>query len=133
MTGQTLCKRERMVSQRLIDALFSGSRSMAAFPLRVVYQYKERVREDDAAIQILVSVPKRHFKHAVDRNRVKRQVREAYRCHKDMLQTAVPANRQLLLAFIWLSDQHLPTADVTRRIKNLLQRIAERAAKEETS
>ena len=136
MTALTFCKQERMVSRLLIETLFSGehSASMARFPLRAVYMTIDRPEgAQTQPVQLLVSVSKKRFKHAVDRNRVKRQVREAYRCHKDMLQTVVPANRQLLLAFIWLSDQHLPTADVTRRIKNLLQRIAERAAKEETS
>ena len=124
MTGQTLCKRERMVSQRLIDALFSGSRSMAAFPLRVVYQYKERMREDDAAIQILVSVPKRHFKHAVDRNRVKRQIRDAYRRHKQMLWEKIAEDQEMLVGFIWLSDRHYPSKEIEHRVMKILQSIA---------
>lgn len=125
MADLTLCKRERLVSQKLIDALFSGSRSMAAFPLRVVYIYKERARGEEP-IQILVSVPKRHFKHAVDRNRVKRQIREAYRHHKFMLYEALPADQQLLLAFVWLSSQHMSTAEIDQRVLNLMQRLVEK-------
>ena len=70
--------------------------------------------------QVLVSVPKRHLRHAVDRNRVKRQLREAYRHHKDLL----PEGQSLALAFIWQTDQCMPSAEVDSRMKNLLERIA---------
>lgn len=126
MIAPTLKKKERMVSRKLIDTLFDGNgQSMAAFPLRVVYMKKERTAYD-APIQILISVPKKRFKHAVDRNHVKRQVREAYRLHKDILYNALPADQQLLLAFVWLSDSHLSTAKVEERVISLLHRIAER-------
>jgi ribonuclease P protein component len=118
-------KRERMVSKRLMDALFVGSRSMAAFPLRAIYLYKERAR-DDEPVQILISVPKKRFKHAVDRNRVKRQIREAYRRHKQLLHETLPAQQQLLLAFVWLSDRHLASAEVENRVQSLLRRIVEK-------
>ena len=118
-------KRERLVSQRLIDTLFAGSHSMAAFPLRAVYINKERTSHD-APVQLLVSVPKKRFHHAVDRNRVKRQLREAYRHHKNLLTQALPADRQLLLAFVWLSDRHMPSNEIDKRVVSLMQRIAEK-------
>ena len=116
-----------MVSLKLIESLFGGgcSQSVAAFPLRAVYMLAER-QPDDAPVQLLISVPKKRFHHAVDRNRVKRQVREAYRLHKGILCDAVPANQRLLLAFIWLSDEHFPTAEVEKRVVRLMQRIAEK-------
>ena len=122
-----LKKRERMVSRKLIDTLFGGgcSQSMAAFPLRAIFTNKERAQED-APVQILISVPKKRFKHAVDRNRVKRQIREAYRQHKQMLYDVLPENQQLLLAFIWLSDHHCPSQEVQARVITLMQRIAEK-------
>ena len=129
-------KRERMVSRKLIDTLFGacpakqglesrGSQSMAAYPLRAVYMKKVRAR-DDAPVQVLVSVPKKHFKHAVDRNRVKRQVREAFRQHKQLLYEALAEQEQLLLAFIWLSDEHYPSQHVESRVVSLMQRVAEK-------
>lgn len=108
-----------------MDELFtmSGSQSMVAFPIRAVYRV---IDSPSPYPQILISVPKRYFKHAVDRNRVKRQIREAYRCHKDIVLPTLTDNRQLLIAFIWLSPDHRSTRDVGQRIVTLLQRIAEK-------
>ena len=121
-------KRERLVSLRLIDDLFGGgsSRSVAAFPLRAIF--KVRVREDHAAapVQLLISVPKKHFHHAVDRNHVKRQIREAWRLHKQLLVEAIAPDKQLLVAFVWQSDALLSTQQVEERVANLTCRIAER-------
>ena len=127
MVAPCLKKRERIVSKKLIDTLFGGgcSQSMAAFPLRAVYIKKERA-QGEAPVQILVSVPKKRFKHAVDRNRVKRQVREAFRQHKELLYGALAEHEQLLLAFIWLSDEHRPSRDVESRVVSLMQRVAEK-------
>lgn len=120
----TFNKRERLVSQHLIDMLFgqSASRSLAAFPLRVVYHLRERCQGDEP-VQMLVSVPKKRFHHAVDRNRVKRQVREAYRHNKQQLYDALPENQALLLAFVWLSDAQLPTDEVAAKVRKLLERL----------
>ena len=117
-------KRERLVSRKLIDMLFekTAGRTLAAFPLRLVYHVRQR-SEGDQPVQMLVSVPKRCFHHAVDRNRVKRQVREAYRVRKHRLAAALPADKSLMLAFVWLSDRHLPTADVAARVEKLLDRL----------
>ena len=127
MIAPCLKKRERMVSQKLIDTLFGGgcSQSMAAFPLRAVYIKKERA-QGEVPVQMLVSVPKKRFKHAVDRNRVKRQVREAFRQHKELLYEALTEHEQLLLAFIWLSDEHRSSRDVELRVVGLMQRVAEK-------
>jgi len=86
----TFRKQERIVSKQLIETLFGkgSSQSLAAYPLRAVYMQTEH-QEGHAPVQILISVPKKRFKHAVDRNRVKRQVREAYRCHKQLLSDSV--------------------------------------------
>ena len=139
MTAPVFRKKERIVSRKLIETLFGASstrrdllpgearvsQSMAAFPLRAVYIKKERAR-DEAPVQVLVTVSKRHFKHAVDRNRVKRQVREAFRLHKSLLYDALAPTEQLLLAFVWLADSHYPTSDVERRVVSLMRRIAEK-------
>ena len=115
-TGNTLPKTERLYHKKLIDSLFKGgkSRSMTAFPLRVVYM----PMDDGVKSQMLVSVPKRNLHRANKRNRVKRQVREAYRKHKDILK-----DKCLAMAFIWLDPKLWDSADVEQRVTNLLNRI----------
>ena len=118
-------KTERIVSQKQIDALFTGtgSHSKAAFPVRAVYIVKER-EAGRPSVQLLLSVPKKRFKHAVDRNRVKRQLREAFRHHKHLLIDALPDDKAVDLAFIWLSPSHLLSADIEKRVVALLKHIA---------
>lgn len=124
-----MSKEERICSHRLIDMLFTGgsSKAVTAFPLRAVYRV---VRTDEALmgarVQMMVSVPKKHFKHAVKRNRVKRQVREAYRKNKMAVAEKVAGDAMLLMAFIWLDDKLHETVEVESRVKNLLERISER-------
>lgn len=98
---------------------------MAAFPLRAVYMKSERL-DRQPPVQVLISVPKKYFKHAVDRNRVKRQLREAYRHRKPMLTEALPSDQMIAIAFVWISSQHLPSAAVDGRMKSLLERIVKR-------
>ena len=126
-TRFTFRKRERMVSLKLIESLFGGgcSQSVAAFPLRAVYMLTER-QPGDATVQLLISVPKKRFRHAVDRNRVKRQVREAFRQQKALLHKTVPEAKCLLLAFIWLSDEHCLSKEVEGRVTSLIRRISEK-------
>jgi ribonuclease P protein component len=123
----TLSKEERICSKKLMEQLFNGgtARSMSSFPLRVVFTTVERQPGQPPA-SIIVSVPKRHFKHAVDRNRVKRQLREAYRHHKQLLAEAVADTPQkaIALSLIWMDGRHLPSSEIDHKLQNLLTRIA---------
>ena len=136
MKNKGFRKQERIVSQKLIEELFTSgqSHSLTAFPLRAVFlneDGKENQNEDEDekqnenAVKLLLSVPKRRFKHAVDRNRVKRQLREAFRKHKHLLADIIPEGQSLALAFVWMSDRHMLSADVEQRVVTLLKRIAD--------
>ena len=125
----TLRKEERLCSKLLINELFNGgnSSSMVAFPLRAVFLIRNRnngsancksaVANASSQVKILVSIPKKCFKHAVKRNRAKRQVREAYRKNKYILLDELQArsNQEILLAFIWLDNILHTTVDVENR------------------
>lgn len=126
--SNTFHKSQRLCSRYLIDKLFEPgqSSSIAAYPLRVVYRLEDCNLDIHRQTQMLISVPKRCFKHAVDRNRVKRQVREAYRTNLSLL--SLPEGKIAYLAFIWLDSRHHPSAVVTAKVCNLLQRITERHA-----
>ena len=127
IASPTFNKRERIVSKKLIEQLFSkgSSFSISAFHLRIVVMETAQVA-DDVPVQVLVSVSKRHFKHAVDRNRVKRQIREAYRHHKQILTERVQQQQTLAIAFIWLADGLHESATVEKSVRILLGKAAER-------
>ena len=117
--AQGLNKKERVSSKRMIDKLFEGTnhRSLTSFPIRLVYMEAERALSNDAGAQIMVSVPKRFFKRAVKRNRVKRQIREAYRHNKQILPDR--EGKTLVLAFIWMDDQLHESAEIEKKVKDL--------------
>ena len=119
----TLHKTERLDKKKVIDKMFSGgARSFSVFPLRVVYL---PVEELEAPVSILVSVSKR----AVKRNRVKRQIREAYRKNKHgLLQALQDKEQQLAVAFIYLSDRLTDSMEIEERMKIALARITEKVA-----
>ena len=121
-------KQERICSKRIIDKLFNGreSHAMSAYPIRVVYRFETKEDEGLPKVQVLMSVPKRCFKRAVKRNRVKRQMREAYRCNRHLLTAQIPDNKSVLMAFVWLDAALYPTKEVAEKVKNLLQRISEK-------
>ncbi|MBQ3624812.1 MAG: ribonuclease P protein component [Prevotella sp.] len=123
----TLTAEERISSRILIEKLFDGgnSRSMTAYPVRLVYLQTDR-QPGDVAAKILVSAPKRNLRHAVDRNRVKRQMREAYRKNKHLILEKLDANSGMALAFIWLEKQPFRSSEVEQRIINLLERVSEK-------
>lgn len=122
----TLSKEERICSKKLINELFTGNgRSMTAFPLRVVFM-KRTIIDDQPRAAMLVSVPKRYFKHAVDRNRVKRQVREAFRRNKSIItQNLTDDHEAVAMAFVWLTNEKFPSSEVENRMVRLLTRISE--------
>ncbi len=124
----TFRKAERLCSKKHIEALFAGdNRSLTAYPLRAVYTETEDEKiVNSKSVSLLISVSKRHFKHAVDRNRAKRLIREAYRLNKGLLLDHLPEDTQLDLAFIWMSDELCDYAIIETKMKTLLQRIAEK-------
>jgi ribonuclease P protein component len=125
MKSNSLHKSERLDKKKLIEKLFGGgARSFSVFPLRVVYLALDNVQDEHAAI--LVSVSKRRFKRAVKRNRVKRQIREAYRLNKQpLLQILKEHNLHIAIAFIYLSDELTDSSLITERMKTALSRISE--------
>lgn len=129
MKTLTLGKRERLRHLSDIRTLFNEGRSIVAFPIRAVYIKKDRAQDQPPA-SILVSVPKRHFKHAVDRNRVKRQIREAFRQNKELL--LLSENEHADIAFVWLDDKLHESSQVEKKLKKLLTRLSELCKAEQT-
>lgn len=121
----TFKKSERLCSRILMERLFqSDNRSVSAYPVRAVFLPVEKSVQQ--GISVLISVPKKRFHDAVDRNRVKRQLREAYRKHKHALTAQMAERGQgLLIAFVYVSDQIESTAYIEKRMVRLLGKIGE--------
>lgn len=122
-----LRKPERLSRKKIIEKLFAGgSRSFSIFPLRVVWL---PVEELNVQASLLVSVSKRRFKRAVKRNRVKRQIREAYRLNKQpLLEALAEKDLRLALAFIYLSDELVDSTVIAEKMKIALVRIVEKVS-----
>ena len=117
----TLPKEERLCSRKALEELFEGSsKSILAYPIRAVFK-----KTEETGIRIMVSVSKRFFKRAVKRNRIKRQLREAYRWNKHILK---PTSGGVNVAFLWNSNDILPTEKVMDKMENLLNKINESLA-----
>ena len=117
---QSLGKAEKLKSRKLIEQLFSRGRSVKAYPLIAVYLPME-----DAAgpHQMGVSVSKRRFKKAVDRNLMKKRIREAYRLNKQTI--AEPGSESYALMFIYVKNELVPFAEVEKCMRKLLVQLAE--------
>ena len=93
----TYSKAEKLKSKTTIDLLFSKGKSVSKYPLRLVYL--EGDFGDDLPIKIGVSVSKKHFKKAVDRNYFKRVLRETYRLNKHLLWDNLTTPFSLMLLY----------------------------------
>ena len=131
MVNRQLSKSERLNSQLVIDKLFAGGNaSMVAFPLRIVYMKQSIGAEvgcvDVPPVSVLISVPKKRFRHAVDRNRMKRLIREAYRTNKHILwEMLKDKDYRIVLAFVCITDKMPSYAMVRKSVSKALTRISE--------
>jgi ribonuclease P protein component len=117
----TLGKNERLKSRKLIEQLFSEGNKFGISPFRIFYLYKE---EKKMLLQFGVGVSSRNFKKSVDRNRIKRMIREAYRIQKLLLQNALKDKNGALHIFIIYTGKEIPEyAEVHNKMKKVLDKL----------
>ena len=112
----TLGQQERLKSKKLIEKLYEEGKSIKVFPLRMVYIQTEHTSK--FPVQVGVSVPKRNFKSAVDRNRIKRLLRETYRKEKYTVYNAV--NKPHVFMISYIARDEWKYADIEHKMQKLL-------------
>ena len=112
-------KRERLKSKKQIEGLFKEGSSfyLGAFQVR-----HRPSNLEDVPHQILISVPKKHFKRAVDRNLLKRRIREAYRLNKQLIHDS----DSLSIAFVYISKQILTFHEIQDQLIKALGRLKDK-------
>jgi ribonuclease P protein component len=113
----TFRKEEKLKKEKLIKELFDKGSSFYLFPFKVLV-----LHNPDQTIpfhQVLFSVSKRNFKRAVDRNLIKRRMREAFRLNKNR----IPASKKLLIAYIYSAKEILTFAQIQERLVKTFNRF----------
>jgi ribonuclease P protein component len=126
MTGTfSYNKFEKLKSRKQIELLFAQGKSISSFPVKVFYLPVEHTPEHP--VQVGVGVSARNFKKAVDRNTIKRRMREAYRLHKLPLHEHLKTEQKSVAVFILWIDKQLPT---TAALNDLMPTVVEKLIKQ---
>ena len=120
----TFKKEERLCNKRLIDGLFHNGSSFLCYPFRASWQHTSGLQP--YPVQILFSVSKKRYKHAVDRNLVKRRLREAYRLQKQLhLYDVLNATgKQIILSVGYIGKEILPYDVIEKKMLKLLTQLS---------
>lgn len=117
----TYPKNEKLKSKTTIDLLFSEGNSISKFPLRLVYV--ENTEENAELIKMGVSVSKKYFKKAVDRNYYKRVLRETYRLNKHILMNTI--EKPYAFMFFYQTKERLSYQEIEEKTIALFQKFIE--------
>lgn len=122
MASFTLRKQDKLKSRKLIEKLFDSGDSSFVYPIKLMYLDLPVL---DSKLKMAVTVPKRQFKRAVDRNKLKRKIREAYRQHKPTLEHQLsnhPNHHHLILMFIYVGKGIEEYSVIEKAVKKLLSK-----------
>ncbi|AND63797.1 ribonuclease P protein component [Flavobacterium covae] len=121
---------EKLKSRTLIDHLFANGKSVSKYPIRLVFVEVPELKNTSTNIQIGVSVSKKYFKKAVDRNYYKRVLREVYRLNKAEFITIVSEKKYIMMLMYQTKDR-LDFHEISDKIKSLLIKFNEQLNKQE--
>lgn len=117
---QTFSKNERLCSKILIDRLIETGKSFNHSPYRITWL---PIAESSAPIKVVISIPKRSFKKAVDRNRLKRQTREIYRKQKQKVYDAL-GEKNILMMIVYTAKTKIEFKELEIKLKEALERLS---------
>lgn len=117
MGKYTFRKEERLSKDKLIQELFDKGSSFYLYPFKVFFM--PHPGEDQPSHQVLITVSRKLFPRAVDRNLIKRRMREAYRLNKPFPE--VP--KKLVIAYIYSVKEKLPAAQLRERLAKTFKRF----------
>lgn len=121
---QTFRKNERLCSRKIIQDLALKGKNIHINPIRLLWI--PSILNVSIPAQAAFTVPKRNFKDAVDRNRIKRRMREAYRKNKSSLYSLISNNKnQFALLFVFTGKESITYSETEEKIKIILHRFAE--------
>lgn len=126
-------KEEHLTSKLIIDKLYKEGASVVSFPLRAVFIPLEP-QEKQPTAAILINVAKKRFRHAVDRNLLKRRIREAYRLNKiPFIEELGAMGKNMAVAILYIDNRHSSTEYLKKKMVKLLAAIIEKEKKECTN
>jgi ribonuclease P protein component len=125
----TFHKRERLCSQTQIDLIFATGLHAKAYPLRAAFVFT--AMEQAPSVRVMFVVPKRSFKRAVDRNFLKRRMREAYRLQKNEFYAQL-GSKQINLAILYTGKEQSDYATIYKSMSKLLNNINSQIKAQET-
>jgi len=115
----SLKKHEILKSKKEIKELFDNGSSFFLYPFKVFYLPKAEPQN----IQVLFSVSKKNFSKAVDRNLIRRRMREAYRLNKKILLADQKDSFSISMALVYISKFKLPYSDIEDKLKQVFIRL----------
>lgn len=127
----TLQAIERLKLRKQIETLFQTGEAFSVFPLRVVYSLNSLTAAEVSPVRAGFSIPKKRIKKAVNRNRVRRLLREAWRLQKHALYQSIPADHQLHCFLIFTGNEKLTFEEAKTAVKKLTDKLIPKLKKQE--
>ena len=125
----TFKKEERLCNKKLIDGLFHNGSSFLCYPFKVSWLFP--ADPQPVCAQILFSVSKKRFKKAVDRNLIKRRIREAYRLNKQqqLYDVLIGSDKTIVFSVGYIGKEILGYDTFEKKMQNLLTQLCEQVTK----
>lgn len=125
IVNNSFSKTDRLCAAKVINELFKNGRKFNNYPLRVIWKLSDK--EDSQRVKILISVPKKYLAKAVERNLIKRRIREAYRKNKNLLNTDLPekTTKSINIAIIFDGKNIIGYNEIENKVISAFHKLAE--------